>query len=290
MSAPSALSTSDPDISPRATVAVDLVEHAEPKAHLRVTQGSVVRSEWIKFRSVRSNMITLVAAGVVLVGFGALFASLAGRSNAVGPSNAGSDALSTTFGALDLTQLILGVLGALFIASEYSSGMIRTMFTAVATRVPVLRAKALVLGAGAWGVMTAAAFAAFFIGQAVYAGSGRTFALTDPGVLRSVLGVGVYGAGVVLIGLALGFLLRSTAAAIGTLVGVLMLAPGLVSLLPGGISTPLGKILPSNAGSAFTSVIQSSDRLTPAVGFAVFAVWVVGLLVTAAVVLKRRDA
>lgn len=248
------------------------------------------KAEWIKFRSVRSNLITLVAAGVALVAFGALFSSLAGNGGAVPPNGGGSDSLSTAFGGLNVSQLILGVLGALFVASEYSTGLIRTMFAAVATRVPVLRAKAIVAGAGAWVVMTAAAFVVFFVGQAVYSGTAPTYSLSDDGVLRSVVGVGVYGAGVVLIGIALGFLLRSTAAAIGTLVGTLMLAPVLVGLLPDSIASPLGKILPSNAGAAFTTVVQNSDRLTPTVGFAVFAGWVLGLLSVAVVVLRRRDA
>lgn len=257
----------------------------------RVTQRSVVRAEWIKFRSVRSNLITLAAAGIVLVALGTLFSSLAGSGEALPPDAArGGDSLAVTFAGLNLSQLVLGVLGALFVAGEYATGMIRTMFTAVAARVPVLRAKAVVVAASTWLVMTVASFVAFFAGQAVYGGGGATYAITDDGVLRAVLGVGVYGAGVVVIGMALGFLLRSTAAAIGTLVGMLMIGPTLIRLLPDAISTPVGKILPSNAGEAFRAVQTNSELLSPAAGFAVFLVWVVGLSVAAAVVLLRRDA
>jgi hypothetical protein len=156
--------------------------------------------------------------------------------------------------------------------------------------VSILSAKAVVLGASSWIVMTIASFAVFFAGQAVYAGDGATYALTDPGVLRAVLGGGVYGAGVVLMGLALGFVLRSTAAAIGTLVVTLMIAPGLVGLLPDSVSESIGKFLPSNAGQAFLAVEPSNTLLSPSAGFAVFAAWVIGLLAAAVIVLRRRDA
>jgi hypothetical protein len=91
-------------------------------------------------------------------------------------------------------------------------------------------------------------------------------------------------------GLALGFLLRSTAAAIGTLVGVLMIAPGLVNLLPDAVGESIGKILPSNAGQAFLAVEGGDMLLSPGAGFAVFAAWTVGLLAAAVVTLRRRDA
>lgn len=257
----------------------------------RVTQWSVIRSEWIKLTSVRSNLVTLAAAGLVLVAFGALFSSLAGSEEGLPPNaTAGTDSLSIAFGAMNLSQLVLGVLGALFVTSEHGSGLIRTMFAAVGGRLVVLRAKAVVLGTSAWVVMTAASFAVFFAGRAVYAGDGVVRALGDPGVLRALLGGGVYGAGIVLMGLALGFLLRSTAAAVGTLVASLMIIPGLVGFLPDSISDNLGRFLPSNAGQAFLSVGGSDALLSPAAGFAVFAAWVVGLLALAAVAVRRRDA
>ncbi len=257
----------------------------------RVTLRSVVTAEWIKFRSVRSNLIGIVAAGAVLVLFGTLFSSLAGTEEALPPNaTAGTDALSVSFGGMNLSQLVLGVLGAVFITGEYATGMIRTMFAAVAGRTSVLSAKAIVLGTSSWLVMTVASFVVFFAGQAVYAGDGATQVLSDPGVLRAVGGGGVYGAGIALMGLALGSLLRSTAAAIGTLVATLMIAPGLVGLLPDAVSESIGKYLPSNAGQAFLAVEPSDVLLSASAGFAVFAAWTIGLLAVAAIVLRRRGA
>lgn len=264
---------------------------AHPDDALRVTQRSVTKAEWIKFRSVRSNVIGAVAAGLLMIGFGTLFSSLAGSEQSFGPEAAsGTDSLSMSFAGIDLSLLVLGVLGAVFVAGEYSNGLIRTMFTAVARRGQLLRAKALVVAAASFVVMAASSFVVFVTGRAAYAGDGVVYGLGDDGVVRALLGGGVMGAGIALMGLALGFILRSTAAAIGTLVAVVMIAPGLVPLLPGSLGDTIAKFLPSNAGQAFLNVAPTDTLLSPGAGFAVFATWVVGLMGVALVVLRRRDA
>jgi ABC-2 type transport system permease protein len=280
------MNTANPSSLPVSTIAATN-SSTTGQASLR----SFVKAEWIKFRSVRSNVVALLAAGVVLVLIGTLFSSLAGSEKALPPGAAsGTDSLSMSFGAMNLCQLVLGVLGAVFVAGEYSTGMIRSMFTAARSRSVVLWAKAIVLGGASWIIMTIASFAVFFTGQAAYAGTDATYGLSDPGVLRAVLGGGVYGAGIVLMGLALGFILRSTAAAIGTLIGTLMILPGLVGFLPDSIGESVGKFLPSTAGQAFLSVSGGTKLLSPGAGFAVFAAWAIGLLAIAVFTLNRRDA
>jgi ABC-2 type transport system permease protein len=279
--------------------------HATPPSHLRdtadasppvmrqrlgraVTQWSVTKAEWIKLRSVRVNVVGVAAAAVALVLLGVLFSALAPTD--LGPGGTATDSVSLAFGGTSLSQLIIGVLAALFVGSEYASGLIRTTFGAVARRTRVLRAKAIVFG-GATGVaMMLGAFGAFFAGSVVYSGNLPSYAIGDPGVLRAVLSVGFYGACVALIGIAVGFLVRSTATAIGLLLGLLMLAPLLVDLVPGTVGETLTKILPSNAGEAMMSVTSPDALLSPLLAFAVLVAWVVGLLAIAAVALRRRDA
>jgi ABC-2 type transport system permease protein len=256
----------------------------------RVRDRGVVRSEWIKLRSVRSNVITLLAAGAVLIGFGVLFSALAGGTTDGPFDDVSPDSLSTAFAGMDLAQLALGVLGALVVTSEFASGLIRAMFAAVPKRIAVLRAKVATVGAATWIVMTVAAFVTFFAAQAAYAGDDATYALTDDGVLRVVFGVGVYSTGVALMGVALGFLLRSTASAVATLIAGLMIVPGLAGLLPDSIGDAVTKILPSNAGESFTQLTPSGDMLSWGAGLAVFTAWVVGLLALAGWTLRRRDA
>ncbi|MEP7114669.1 MAG: ABC transporter permease [Ilumatobacteraceae bacterium] len=261
------------------------------RSPLAVTQPRVLSSEWLKFRSVRSNMIGIGAAVLVAVALGALFSSLAGGDAAGGPgSRGGSDPLSLSFGGFGIAQMIVGVFAVLFVAGEYSSGLIRTTFTAVGNRLSVLWAKATVFGVATLVAMSVAVVAAFLVGQAVYAGDMATLSLGDDGVLRAVLGQAFYLAGIAVMGVALGFILRGTAAAIAVLFTSLLLLPVIVGLLPDSINDTLGKVLPSNAGSAFTSITSDSNLLSAGAGAAVFAAWVVGLVALAAILLTRRDA
>jgi hypothetical protein len=105
-----------------------------------------------------------------------------------------------------------------------------------------------------------------------------------------VLGTAAYLAGIGLIGLALGILIRGTAGAIGLLLGAVLILPSLATaLLPDSWDTVL-KLLPSNAAEAFTSRLPSHDPLSSGAGMAVFAFWVLLALAAAAATLKHRDA
>lgn len=270
----------------------DTVDASSPVERRRlgraVTQRSVTKAEWIKLRSVRVNVVGIGAAAVALVLLGVLFSAVGGTDQ--GPRGNVADSVSLVFGGITLSQLIIGVLAALFVGSEYASGLIRTTFGAVGHRTRVLRAKAIVFGCATWLAMTIGAFGAFFAGSAVYSGDLSSHSIDDPGVVRAVLSAGFYGGCVALIGIAVGFLLRSTAATIGVLIGLLTLAPVFVGLLPGTIGDTLTKILPSKAGDAMMSVTSPDSLLSPWLGFAVLVVWVVGLLAIAGVTLRRRDA
>jgi ABC-2 type transport system permease protein len=259
-------------------------------ARLAVTQARVVRAEWIKLRSVHSTAVGFLAAAVVAVVLGLVISSVAGDPDGPGDGPGGSDPVSLSLAGFNLVQIIVGVLGALAVASEYSTGLIRTTLAAVPTRLPTLWAKAAVVAAVTVVVTGVSAFAAFLGGQAIYGGAEPTASLFDPGVLRAVLGTAVYCTGIAVIGVALGFLMRGAASAIGTLFAGLLVVPGLVSLLPDSWSDPILQILPSNAGSAFTSIDGDTDVLSPTVGLVVFAFWLVALVAAAAVTLRTRDA
>ena len=183
----------------------------------RVSTWSVIRGEWVKFWSVRSTTFTLLAAGVVTVVFGMIFSALADSSEAAGPAALLTDPIDLALAGMGLSEMIVGVLGVLLVAGEYSTGLIRTTFAAVGRRTKVLWAKAAVLGASVFATAAVAVTAAVVLGQAVYAGDLATVPLAD--AVDVIVGAVVYLTGIGLIGLALGFLLRSTAAGIATLVG-----------------------------------------------------------------------
>jgi ABC-type transport system involved in multi-copper enzyme maturation permease subunit len=250
--------------------------------------GRIMNSELIKFRSLRSSWITLLAAVLTLFGIGLLLGWTSGKNFA---TLAPEDALpSGVLQGYFLGQLLIGVLGVLFVSGEYSTGMIRSTLAAVPKRLPVLLAKAVVFGGIALVTMTTAALATFLGAQVFLRHYGHGTGLTDPGVLRVVLGTGLHLALIGLLGGALGWILRNTAGAISTLVGLLLVIPVLVMTLPWQWTQDIGKYLPADAGGAFVNSFQSPNALTPGAGLAVLVAWVVGAFALAAVLLKRRDA
>jgi hypothetical protein len=153
----------------------------------------------------------------------------------------------------------------------------------------VLLAKSLVYGTIALVTMLIGTFAGFLGAQAFLSHYGHGSALSDPTVLRVVIGTAVYLALIGLLGGALGWIVRSTPGGISTLVGLLLVVPVLLEILPGAWVKSAAQYLPSNAGASFVSSVHAPDTLTPVTGLVVLIVWVVAALVAAAVLLKRRD-
>jgi len=262
---------------------------------LRVTQARVMLSEWTKFRSLRSTVITLAVAIVIAIVISLVFALVMGSNYAaMSPADKHSfNAASTSLNGDLFAQLAFGVLGVLIMTSEYSTGMIRATLTAVPRRLPVLWAKIAVftLCVGATALITN--LVSFYAGQAVLSGHDLQVSLTSPGTMRIIGGATLYMTAVGIMGIALGALVRSTAGGISCLVGLLFVIPPVLDLLPESWTTYFGKYLPADAGQAswvFHSGPGLIDRLSPWTGFGVMCLWVIGLVVIAGIQLLRRDA
>jgi ABC-2 type transport system permease protein len=262
-----------------------------------VSQIRVIRSEWTKLRSIRSTVWSLLAAFVIVVAIGILVS--VARAGHLDRESRGDllsfDATSTSLVGVFLAQLAIGVLGVLLMTSEYATGMIRVTFAAVPRRLPVLWAKSVVFAITAFVIMLVAAFIAFLGGQAAFKGKtinghGIQASLSQPGVLRAVIGAALYLTVVGLLGIALGSLIRNTAGAIATLFGVLLILPIIVNFLPSNWNDAVSKYLPGNAGQAITNVVRDHNSLSPWAGFAVFCGYTIIFMIAAAVMLKRRDA
>ena len=261
-----------------------------------VTASGVLRSEWVKLRSVRSSTMSLVAAAGTMLFIGAVSAAFAGGllvdpDGEGGGSPGAEDPTSVALAGVLLAPLIIGILGVMSMTSEYSTGTIRTTFTVVPKRLSVLWSKAAVLTAVTLPAMAVATLATFGVGQALLGAgtSAATAGLGDPGVLRALLGTAAYLTAVALIGLAFGALLRATSAALSALFALVFLLPGLGGfLLPSSVGDDVLPYLPSNAATAFTSVASGPDMLGPGTGAVVLAAWVVVPLLAAAVALQRR--
>jgi ABC-type transport system involved in multi-copper enzyme maturation permease subunit len=259
-----------------------------------VTGRRVLRSEWAKLWSLRSTWITLVVGVVALMAFGSIAAarykSMTGSGQHLDPDFADASAVTLALFGVTLGQLALGVLGVLFTAGEYSTGMIRSTLAAVPRRLPVLWSKAAVYGAVAFIIGTIGAFGGFFIANAIVSGTAAHVTLSGAGVLRSLLGAGVYLGLVGVIGVALGAVLRSVAGGISVLVASLMLIPGLLSLLPTAWRTDITPYLPSNAGEALFTVHHTTGMLSAGTGAVVLLAWTTLALAGAGWRLVRKDA
>jgi ABC-type transport system involved in multi-copper enzyme maturation permease subunit len=256
---------------------------------------NVLRSEWIKQRSLRSTWVTLGLTFVALVGFGLIAAMTASGQISTpgkdgGPFNSGTDAVSTVMTGANLAVLIVCVMGVLTGAREFSSGMIRTTVAAVPGRLSIVGAKILTFVALLTPVIVIGVLVAFFGGTQILSSAGAASAAwSDAGVARAVLGTAIYLVGLGVIGVAFGMLLRSVAGGIALLIGGLLFLPTLaVALLPASWDNVL-KYLPSEAATSFTTQSVSSSSLSPTWGAVVFAGWVVAAVAGALYVFRRRD-
>lgn len=253
------------------------------------TMLNAIRGEWIKFWSVRSTSVTLLAAGIATILFGLFFSVAAEASTqARGPSASLTDPVDIALGGTILTEIVIGALGVIFVTSEYSTGLIQSTFAAVGKRSRVVWAKVAVLASSVLLVGVVAIPAAILGGQAVYAGNETTTPATE--LVGVMVGTGIYLTGIALMGAALAFGLRSTAGSIGALVGGVFIGPNLLPLLPESITDPFLRFMPSEAGSAMMANVADPDALSGGAAYGVFVLWVVVFVFAANFVVQRRDA
>jgi ABC-2 type transport system permease protein len=262
---------------------------------LRVTQWGVIRSEWLKFWSLRSSVYSMVIAVVAMIGLDCLFAYAAvlryQTEKSLHPGVvAHFDAANTATRGYLLVQLVVGVLGVLVVSGEYGTGMIRSSLAAAPKRLPVVWAKAAVLAVIVLVATTVSSFIAYFAVQPILDTQGLGYALGTAGVLRSVFGVGLYATGIALLGVGLGWILRHTAGAIATLFGLILILPSVSELLPDNWQSHIVPYLPSNAGGQLASANPDPGGLAPWTGFGVLCVWIAVAIIAGVVILRRRDA
>lgn len=246
----------------------------------------LLRSELLKLRSVRSHQVMGGLAVGLGIGFGVLTAAIIANIDLEGSGIERGDGLILSFGGLNITQLLVGVLGILAVTSEYRHGTMRVTFAVVPARVRVVVAKAitvtatgLVLGvlAVAGSLVTAGvilAAADFELGV----GSGTFWRVVAGAVALTAL----YG----LAGVGIGAVLKSGTAAITLFVIWVMVAePALTALLP-----EVGRWAPFTAGGQVMSLERGDDMLGPWAGLGVLAVFCAVVLVAGTVLVRRRDA
>lgn len=197
------------------------------------------------------------------------------------------------------------VVATMFVTAEYRRGLMATTLTAGPRRGRALAAKALVIGGVTFAVALAAAVASVVVGERMARSGGP--ALSPVGtltVVRVMVGTAALLAVAAVFALAVGVVLRRSAAAITAVVGLIVLPYILAtaSVLPGDASDWLLRLTPAAAFSIQQTLPvyhQVSNLYVPAngyyplapwAGFAVLGAYAVAALALAARLLHRRDA
>ena len=269
-----------------------------------VSFAGAIRSEWIKLRSLRSTFWCAVIIVVLNVAVSPLLlAVLPADGLPSGPSTMSLVVSAITVGS-GFTSLVAAVIGALTITGEYGTGMIRSTFAAVPKRLPALAAKAVVLFLAVFVVAAVSVTLSTLIVLAQASGRGLDLDL-DGAFWLALLGDAGYLALIGLMALTVGAIVRNTAGAIATMVGLILVLPNVASLVSALARVTwlqnVGEFLPSTAGSrmyaypspGLDAVVQQAQpgaiTLEPWQGLLVLLAWIVVLATIATILVRRRD-
>jgi ABC-2 type transport system permease protein len=258
--------------------------YERPLGHYGFWQAA--RMEWLKLRTLRSTGWALAFFVTSMVSLGVLVMAKTGAPSATDART--FDPTNNLLVGVALGQLIVGVVGVLVTAGEYSSGTIRSTLAAIPDRRLLLGAKAAVLGGGALAVGEVVAVITFFAGRAALTEAAPGPTLGDPSVLRAVLMSGAYLALVGLLGLGFGAITRHPASAIGALVGVTFVLPLVAAGLAG---VEVARFFPTMiAGNSMLVTKPFHEALAPWTGLAMMCLYASVTLAAATWLLVRRDA
>lgn len=254
-----------------------------------------LHAEWTKLRTAPGT-IWLLLTVIVLTAALSAAAAAAGRCPAGGCAQ---DPAKISLTGIELGQAVVAVLAVLAISGEYSTGMIRTTLTAMPSRATVLAAKAATLTSLVLTAATIAVLASVLAGRLILPGHGFTpahgyppLSLGDGPVLRAAAGSILYLALIALLSLGAATAVRDSAAAIGTVLGLLYLFPLVAAAVTDRAwQRHLEQIGPMSAGLAIQATTGlRSLSLSPWTGLGVLAAWAAAALLAGGLLLRLRDA
>jgi ABC-2 type transport system permease protein len=245
---------------------------------------NLVRSEWIKLWSVRSNQVMLAVAVVVSVGLALLVALVIPND----PQQLGNDAnpFTLSLAGVGMASLLVGAVGVLLVAGEYRHGTFRVTFAAEPRRTRVLAAKCLVGFVAGVLVGLVTVPLALATGLTLLAIRGFDVSVGGFTFWRAAIGAVVLLGLYVLVGVGLGTILKSSAAAIT----VFALSNVVLEPILGIVLRDWARFLPFAAGSEVLNPNRADPGLGWPLGLAYFCAWILLLLVSGAWLLHRRDA
>jgi ABC-type transport system involved in multi-copper enzyme maturation permease subunit len=254
-----------------------------------------IQSEWTKLSTLRATRVQLGIAVVLSPVLSALAALIVGLTHhdwkpqdVAGFEPIGFSMIGTLVGGI-----VFAVLGVRAVTAEYGSGMIRLSLTATPRRERLLAAKAAVVALVTLVAGTVMTVAMFVAAQAILSGYDvESAGLGDGDALRAVLATSVTSPIVPLFALSLGFMLRSTAGAITSVLGLIFVPAIVGAILPQSWQDHVLVYLPGAASDAiaFGQLPDAPHGLSPAIAALVLAGWTALFLGGALLALERRDA
>jgi ABC-type transport system involved in multi-copper enzyme maturation permease subunit len=249
---------------------------------MSVRLRDLVAAERIRLLSLRSTHVFLAASVAVAAAAACL---LCAKANIRPEYRASYPSLNNVFNADtgSLLMAIAGCFGAATMTGEYSSGLIRTTFTAVPARGRVMLAKALALAAAAATAGVAATTAVILASQVILVPGHYPAPLSQPGGPRAAVAFTLLMPLAAITGLALGALLRRPVTAVAAVVIVLNLLPGLAG--------PTARHLTAyGAWSVLASQPDPGAPASAATSWLVLFAWPAIAFMLAAALVRRRDA
>ncbi|KJY30375.1 ABC transporter permease [Streptomyces katrae] len=240
----------------------------------------VLRSEWIKIRSARAVLGSLLAVFAATAGITVLTAAAIGTSE---PGALGEDRLFGAFFGINFGQSAAVAFGATAFAAEFRGGALRVSLTAVPNRTRLYLSKAVAVAGLSFLVGQFTGLVTFVAGQA-FMGE-YALALGDPGTLRAVFGSGVYLTLIALLSAGLAALVRSGTLVMGLLIPFLLIVPFVV----GQVMDGAGQFMPDRAGQLVMRA-HAEGSLGPWSGLGVTALWTLAALAGGWLAVRRRDA
>jgi len=305
-----------------ADVSLSVLPPATGQAGLR----GVIASEFTKLRSVRSSYWTIASLVIVSVGIATIAGfGIAGDLHNNPWNKAGTDATQDSLIAFfELGQLIIAVLGAMTITTEYSTGMIRTSLTAMPRRGTVYLGKVIVFTTVTLVVSLVTSFISFFVGQAILSGSGVASSLfhsttipanvimsgnpNQPGppsytfqgtdvissgtVLTAIIGTALFVTLVALIAFGLGAIIRHTAGAITSTIGLMFVLSIIIQILPDNWRWDIMRFFPDAAGRVISVTVgpDNAHLWSAWPQMLVTVAWAVVLVGVGGYLFRKRDA
>jgi ABC-2 type transport system permease protein len=254
-----------------------------------------LHAEWTKLRTVAGPGALLLTVIVLTAAVGVIAANAAscpGQACTVDPAK-----VSLT--GIYLGQAVVAIIAVTAVSGEYSTGMMRLTLTATPRRWRVLAAKAAVVGAATLAAGAVAALASVLAGGTLLARHGidpshgyEALSLGHGAVLRATAGSVLYLGLIALLALGVAAMIRDSAVAIGTVLGLLYLFPIVASF----VGNPdwqrhLEQVSPMTAGLYIQATTNlSALPLSPWQGLGVLAAWAAGALLAGGLLLRFRDA